>query len=208
MRVRAAAASSRISTVKFLAVSAAAARSRRPAGAASVNDVAGTEVVIVSPETPTRWMMGSSHQYDNATRWIVRRSADLTAASCGRVNGRLDVDLQSGLFRRPTPTRASGPIGIRRYLVQPADQAQHMRLCVATLFVLPREVCRPSDQHQLQAWPKGKPRESRYAANHPGHLPFDKAARPAAIRRQRPSQSRITRHADRRLPAPLFPVAP
>ena len=41
MRVRAAAASSMISTVKPCAVSAAAARSRRCAGAGSVNSVAG-----------------------------------------------------------------------------------------------------------------------------------------------------------------------
>jgi hypothetical protein len=67
-----------------------------------------------------------------------------------------------------------------------------MRLCVATLFVLPREVCRPDDQHQPQAWPKGKPRTSDYPANHPVHLSFYKAARPAAIRGQRPLQCAIT----------------
>src|SRR5215472_5165473 len=46
MRVRAAAASSRISTVKPCAVSAAAARSRRCAGAGSANSAAGIGVVI------------------------------------------------------------------------------------------------------------------------------------------------------------------
>src|SRR6266568_1451360 len=49
MRVRAAAASSRISTVKPGAVSAAAARSRRSAGAGSMNSVAGIGVVMVPP---------------------------------------------------------------------------------------------------------------------------------------------------------------
>ena len=48
MRVRAAAASSRISAVKPCAVSAAAARSRRWAGAGSANSVAGIVLVMVS----------------------------------------------------------------------------------------------------------------------------------------------------------------
>src|SRR5215467_889891 len=49
MRLRAAAASSRISTVKPCAVSATAARSRRCAGAGSVNSVAAVGVVTVPP---------------------------------------------------------------------------------------------------------------------------------------------------------------
>ncbi len=48
MRARAAAASSRISAAKLFAVSAAATRSRRSPVAGSVNDAAGTEVVIGS----------------------------------------------------------------------------------------------------------------------------------------------------------------
>src|ERR1700722_9159747 len=76
-RARAAAAPSRISTAKYLAVRAAAARSRRCAGTGSVNDVAGIEVVTVSPELPARWMMRSSDQYDKAAGPNVRRGAGL-----------------------------------------------------------------------------------------------------------------------------------
>src|SRR4030088_293131 len=65
-RVRAAAASSRISTAKLFSLNAAATRSRVSAGAGSVNDVAGTEVVMVSPGLTGPLVMCWSHQYDNA----------------------------------------------------------------------------------------------------------------------------------------------
>jgi hypothetical protein len=57
MRVRAAAASSRISVVNPWAVSAAAARCRRGAGAGAANKVAGAEVVMVS-SWAGRWCGG------------------------------------------------------------------------------------------------------------------------------------------------------
>src|SRR5690349_21689984 len=55
MRVRAAVASSRISTVKPCAVSAAAARSRRGAGAGSANSAAGIGVVMMPPGLVVVW---------------------------------------------------------------------------------------------------------------------------------------------------------
>src|SRR5580693_7724496 len=42
-------------------------------------------------------------------------------------------------------TRATGRIGGRVDLVQPAQRAQHVRPCVSTLLVLPREVRRASN---------------------------------------------------------------
>src|SRR6202035_253962 len=74
-RVRAAAASSRISTAKLFSLNAAATRSRVSAGAGSVNDVAGTEVFMVPPELPGPLVMCWSHQHDNAAPQNVRSPA-------------------------------------------------------------------------------------------------------------------------------------
>jgi hypothetical protein len=69
MRARAAATSSRVSTVKPCAVSAAAARSRRSAGAGPVQRKAGLCVVMVSPPGS---VVGSS-QPDHAAPRNVRQ---------------------------------------------------------------------------------------------------------------------------------------
>jgi hypothetical protein len=85
--------------------------------------------------------------------WLDERHQDLIhdlgEQLIGRRWARLAVTpwlaCQSGLFRRLGRTRPTGRLGGRGDLVQPAQRAQHVRLSVPTLLVLPREVRRASN---------------------------------------------------------------
>jgi hypothetical protein len=98
---------------------------------------------------------------------------------------------RSGRFRRLGRTGAAGRLGVWGYLVQPAEQAQHVRPFVPTLLVLPREVRRASDKQHVWAPAKGKHWDSRYPAKHGGSPAIDKAARSGAIALQ-PARSIVT----------------
>ena len=80
----------------------------------------------------------------------------------------LRLACQSGLFRRLGRTRATGRLGGRGDLVQPAQRAQRVRPSVSALLVLPYEVRRASKEHQVEASAEGKTRGSRYAGRHRG----------------------------------------
>jgi hypothetical protein len=72
----------------------------------------------------------------------------------------------SGLFRWLGRARPGGRLRGRGDLIQPAQRAQHVRPSVPSLLVLPQEVRRASNQHQVESSAEGKTRGSRHAWRH------------------------------------------
>jgi hypothetical protein len=137
------------------------------------------------------WAEGLADRARSANFTKVRLSSRTCPPGCPQMGSLLltrqlrsnptQLEWRSGLFRRVGLTRAAGRLGGRSYLVQPADRAQHVRPCVPTLLVLPREVRRASNKHDVEASAKGKPRNSRYPAEHRGSPAHRYGGRSGAI---------------------------
>ena len=112
---------------------------------------------------------GQAHWLDERHQDLIHDLGEqLTGSRCARLAVTPPLACQSGLFRRLGRTRATGRLGGRGDLVQPAQRAQHVRPSVSALLVLPHEVRRASNQHQVEASAEGKTRGSRYAGRHRG----------------------------------------